>query len=66
MGEIGRKRRQFEIHKNKQRREKLSKLRERFAAAKSAVEKDRIREKLRRVAPYLPVDEYLGAADKPK
>jgi hypothetical protein len=66
MGEINRKRRQFEIIKRKQRREKLQKLRVQFAAAKSAVEKDRIREKLRRIAPYLSPESYLSSAEKPK
>ncbi len=66
MGEINRKRRQFEIIKRKQRREKLQKLRVQFAAAKSAVDKDRIREKLRRIAPHLSPESYLTSAEKPK
>lgn len=66
MGEINRKRRQFEIIKRKQRREKLRKLREHFAAAKSAVEKDKVREKFLRIAPHLAADEYLGPTARPK
>ncbi len=66
MGEIDRKRRQFEINKKKQRHEKLKKLREKFAAAKNAAEKDKIKDKMQRIAPYLSLDNYLALAEKPK
>lgn len=66
MGEVGRKRKQFEINKRKQRHEKLKKLREKFAVAKNAAEKDKIRDKIQRIAPYLSPDNYLGLAEKPK
>jgi hypothetical protein len=66
MGEVGRKRRQFDITKRKQRHEKLKRLREKFAVAKNAAEKDRIRDKIQRIAPYLSPDSYLGLAERPR
>jgi len=59
MSKISRKRRQFEIRKKRKRREKLKKLKEKFLSAKSQEEKDKILEKMKRIAPYLNVEEYI-------
>ena len=59
MSKISRNRRQFEIRKKRKRREKLKKLKEKFLSAKSQEEKDKILEKMKRIAPYLNVEEYI-------
>jgi len=59
MSKISRKRRQFEIRKKRKRREKLKKLKEKFLSVKNQEEKDKILEKMKRIAPYLNVEEYI-------
>lgn len=59
MSKISRKRRQFEIRKKRKRQAKLKKLKEKFLSAKSQEEKDKVLEKMKRIAPYLNVEEYI-------
>ncbi len=48
-----------QIRRRRARREKLSKLRERYRAAKSSADRERLLEKMKRVAPWLSVEEFL-------
>ena len=59
MSKISRKRRQFEIRKKRKRQAKLKKLKEKFLSVKNQEEKDKILEKMKRIAPYLNVEEYI-------
>ncbi|MCD6528579.1 hypothetical protein J7K44_03015 [bacterium] len=59
MGKISQKRRKFEIKKKKKRREKIKKLKEKYFAANSKEEKEKIIEKIRRIAPHLRIEEIL-------
>jgi len=52
MSKISPKRRQFEIKKKRKRRQKLRKLKERCLKARSKEEKEKIQEKIKRIAPW--------------
>lgn len=52
---MGRNERTREIARRRARREKLSKLRKRFANAKSEAEKADLRAKVARVSPFAPL-----------
>jgi hypothetical protein len=56
--------RQTEIHQRRKRRSNLKKLRAKFAAAKDKKEKEKILEKVRRMAPWLSEEEFAGAVEK--
>ena len=56
MGKISQKRRQFEIRRKRERRKKIKKLKERYLAAKSKEEKERIIKKIKRIAPHLRIN----------
>ncbi|OGZ32849.1 MAG: hypothetical protein A3I88_02695 [Candidatus Portnoybacteria bacterium RIFCSPLOWO2_12_FULL_39_9] len=58
--------RQTELHRRQKRREKLKKLRAKFALAKNNEEKERILEKVRRMAPWLLSTEFLKPLEKEK
>ena len=60
MSKIYQKRRQFEIEKKREKREKIKKLKERYFAAKSEEEKRKIIEKIKRIVPHLEIEEILG------
>lgn len=60
MSKISKKRRRFEIRKKQKRRKKIKKLKERYLAAKSKEEKEKILEKLKRITPHYPLDQFLG------
>ncbi len=62
MAKLSVKRRRFEIKKRRKRREKLRKLKERYFAARSAAEKERIIEKMRKIAPSILPERYLSQA----
>jgi len=59
MSKISPKRRQFEIRKKRKRREKIKKLKEKYFQSQSKEEKERIKEKLKKIAPHLRVEEIL-------
>jgi len=60
MGKISTKRRRFEIRKKQKLRIKLKKLRERyFSDEVSETEKEKIVEKMKRLAPHLQIEKYL-------
>jgi len=59
MGKVNPKRRSFEIKKKQKRRKKLAKLRKKYSQAKTEVEKQKILEKVNRLAPYLSKEEFL-------
>jgi len=52
------------IEKRRKRREKLKKLREKYLLAKTKEEKERILEKLRKIAPWLSEEEFLAPLKK--
>lgn len=54
---MGRVERDREISRRRARRLKVKKLRGRFAAAKSATEKEAIREKMLRVSPFVVLED---------
>lgn len=54
------------MHRRQKRREKLKKLRAKFALAKNNEEKERILEKVRRMAPWLLSTEFLKPLEKEK
>jgi len=64
MSKVKPKRRRFEIRKKQKRRRKLKKLRELFAKAKSKEEKEKILEKVSRIAPWLSEEEFLSSLKK--
>jgi hypothetical protein len=49
-----------EIHRRRKRQEKIQKLRERYAASSSSVDKGRILEKLKRISPWMTKEEFLA------
>jgi hypothetical protein len=51
--------RKTEIHRRRKRREKLRKLRSRYSLAKTNQEKEKILEKVKRIAPWLSEEEFL-------
>jgi len=59
MSKVSPKRRQFNIRKKSRRRKKLKKLKERYSQVKTKKEKERIVEKIKRISPYLAIEEIL-------
>ena len=59
MSKINRKRRQFEIKKKRERRQKIKKLKEKYLMAKTEEEKNKILDKIKRIAPHYPIEEIL-------
>ena len=59
MGKVSPKRRSMEIRQKRKRRMKLKKLREQYKAAGSRGEKDKIWAKVKRIAPWLRMEEFL-------
>ena len=51
--------RKTEIHQRRVRKEKLKKLRAKFTLAKTSQEKEKILEKVKRIAPWLSEEEFL-------
>ncbi|GIW42659.1 MAG: hypothetical protein KatS3mg076_3236 [Candidatus Binatia bacterium] len=58
---MGRHHRKTEIHRRRKRREKLAKLRKRFAAAKTDAERAKILEKVKRITLSIHPERYLQA-----
>jgi len=54
-----RRHRDKDVKKRRKRREKLSKLREKYALAKGEEEKEKILDKVKRIAPWLSVEEFI-------
>jgi hypothetical protein len=57
---MGRQVRRNELHARRVRRQRLKQLRERYAKAKTSAEKDKIMEKVSRVAPSLSSEQFLA------
>jgi hypothetical protein len=51
--------RKFLIRKKQKRRKKIKKLKEKYLKAKTKEEKERIIEKILRIAPHYPIEEIL-------
>jgi len=48
------------FERRRKRREKLKRLREKYKLAKTKVEKEKILEKVRKIAPWLSEEEFLN------
>jgi len=59
MGKVSVKRRQFEIRAKRKRKQKIKKLKDRYLEAKSKSEKEKILEKIKKIAPHYPDKEIL-------
>ena len=57
---MGRQVRRNELHARRVRHQRLKQLRERYAKAKTSAEKDKIMEKVSRVAPSLSSEQFLA------
>jgi len=57
---MGRQVRRNELHARRVRRRRLKQLRERYAKAKTSTEKDKIMDKVSRVAPSLSSEQFLA------
>jgi len=57
---MGRQVRRNELHARRVRRRRLKQLRERYAKAKTSAEKDKIMDKVSRVAPSLSSEQFLA------
>lgn len=53
------KRRQFKIRAKRKKRQKIKKLKDRYLEAKSKSEKEKILEKISKIAPHYPASEIL-------
>lgn len=60
MSRVSPGKRKSQISQKKKRREKLTKLRRKYLAAKSMLEKEKILEKAHRLAPWLSEKEFLN------
>ncbi len=54
------KRRSFEIKKKQKKREKLKRLKEKYFGAKTQQEKEKIIEKILKIAPHIKIKEWLS------
>lgn len=59
MGKSSVKRRQFTIRAKRKRKQKIRKLKDRYLEAKSKSEKEKILEKIKKIAPHYPDQEIL-------
>ena len=59
MSKVSRKRRRMKIRQRKKRRQKIKKLKEKYKKAKTKKEKEKILEKLRKISPFYPLDQFL-------
>jgi len=66
MSKVLPKRRKFKIKKRQKRRKKLAKLRELYSKTKSKKEKQKILEKVVKIAPYLSEEVFLAPLEKKK
>jgi hypothetical protein len=66
MSKISQKRRQFEIKKRQKRRKKIQRLKEKYLISRSREEKEKILEKIRKIAPHYPIEEILRLDKKTK
>lgn len=59
MGKISVKRRQFKIKAKRKRKKKIEELRKKYLKAKNKGEKEKILEKIEKIAPHYPIEEVL-------
>lgn len=53
------KRRRFQIRQKQKRREKIKKLKAKYLKAETAQEKEKIIEKILKIAPHYPIEDIL-------
>jgi hypothetical protein len=56
---ISPKRRRFQIRQKRKRKEKIKKHKEKYKLAKTQEEKEKILEKLRKIAPHYSLEQFL-------
>lgn len=59
MSKISIKRRQFQIRAKRKRKAKIKKLTEKYLSAKNKEERDKILEKIQKIAPHYPIEKIL-------
>lgn len=59
MSKISVKRRQFEIKKKKKKRMKIQKLKQKYSAAQTKSEKEKILEKIKKISPFYPTKRII-------
>ena len=59
MSKISQKRRKFIIKQKRKRREKIKKLKTKYLLAKNEQEKKKILDKVKKIAPWYPLKEFL-------
>lgn len=59
MGKESPKKRRFKIKQKQKRRKKIKKLKEKYLKAKTREEKEKIIEKILKIAPHYPIEEIL-------
>ena len=59
MSKINRKRRQFLIKKKRKAKQKIKKLKAKLLTAKTKEEREKIIEKIKKIAPHYPLEELL-------
>ena len=59
MSKISEKRKRFEIKRKQKRRKKIKKLKEKYKLAKTQKDKEKILEKLLKISPHYPIEEFL-------
>jgi hypothetical protein len=60
---MARQDRRWEIRRRRNRRKKLAKLRARYAAARTAAEREKILAKVQRVAPTVTREQFIASAE---
>lgn len=66
MSKLNSKRRAFKIKKNHRRSKKLFKLRQKYQKAKTKGERQRVLEKVFKIAPWLSEEEFLSSVKQTK
>ena len=59
VSKISPKRRRMKIKQEIKKRQKIQKLKEKYSLAKSQKEKNEILEKLKKISPFYPIEEFL-------
>lgn len=58
------KRRAFKIRQKQKRREKIKKLKQKYLVAKTKEEKEKIIQKILKIAPHYPIEQFLRQQEK--
>lgn len=64
MSKISTKRRRFQIRAKRNRKQKIKNLKERYFETKSKQDKEKILEKIKKIAPHYPLEQILKLGKK--